>query len=215
MFGNTTPCVDRCRNELTELGYEVLVFHATGAGGRAMESLIDDGLVDACLDITTTEWADQVCGGILSAGTDRLSAAGRIGIPHLIVPGCVDMANFGPADTVPRRYREQGRRLYEWNPTVTLMRTNIEENQTMGRIFAEKANAARGPVALLIPLRGVSILDGDGERFRDRNADRAMFDAIRENLRNDIPFIELDANINDAAFANKAVEMMLELIHKK
>ena len=144
MFGNTTECVDRCRELLEAAGYEVLVFHATGTGGRTMESLIDEGLVDACLDITTTEWADTVCGGVFDAGEDRLSAAGRRGIPHLIVPGCIDMANFGPLDTVPQKYRDAGRQFYEWNPSVTLMRTNVEENRRMGQVFAEKANAATG-----------------------------------------------------------------------
>ncbi|MGB6045820.1 MAG: Tm-1-like ATP-binding domain-containing protein [Pirellulales bacterium] len=212
MFGNTTTCVDACRNALDAEGYEVLVFHATGAGGRVMESLIDEGLVDACLDITTTEWADEVCGGVLSAGKDRLSAAGRNGIPQLIVPGCVDMANFGPADTIPESLKTAGRKFYEWNPAVTLMRTNVDENQKMGQIFAEKANAAQGPVAFLFPLKGVSILDGDGEMFCDREADAAMFKAIRENLRDDIPVVEIDANINDPEFSAKAVQMMLELI---
>lgn len=215
MFGNTTECVDRCRNLLSAAGYEVLVFHATGTGGRTMESLIDEGLIDACLDITTTEWADTVCGGVFDAGEDRLSAAGRRGIPHLIVPGCIDMANFGPLDTVPQKYRDRGRKLYAWNPSVTLMRTNVDENRRMGEVFAEKANAATGPIAILIPLRGVSILDGDGQQFCDRQADNAMFAALRENLKPEIPVVEIDANINDPQFAEKAVEMMLELIQHR
>jgi uncharacterized protein (UPF0261 family) len=212
MFGNTTACVDHCRRLLDAAGYEVLVFHATGTGGRMMESLIDEGFVDACLDITTTEWADTVCGGVFDAGEDRLSAPGRRGIPHLIVPGCVDMANFGPLATVPQKYRDTARTLYEWNPSVTLMRTNIDENRRMGQVFAEKANAARGPVAFLIPLRGVSILDGDGQPFCDRAADNAMFNALKQHLRPGIEVVEMDSNINDAAFAEKAVAMMLTLI---
>jgi uncharacterized protein (UPF0261 family) len=214
MFGNTTQCVDACRAQLDDAGYEVLVFHATGVGGRTMESLIDEGLVDACLDITTTEWADELCGGVFSAGPDRLAAAGRKGIPHLIVPGCIDMVNFGPLATVPQKYHDAGRLFYEWNPSVTLMRTNVEENRRLGEIFAEKANAAKGPTAFLIPLHGVSILDGDGQQFCDRAADQAMFDTLRKHLRKDIPLTELDANINDPAFAQKAVEMMLKLICK-
>ena len=213
MFGNTTECVDRCREALTEKGYEVLVFHATGTGGRTMENLVDDGLVEAVLDITTTEWADEICGGVFSAGETRLDAPGKVGIPHLIVPGCIDMANYGPRDTVPHKFND--RLLYEWNPSVTLMRTNVEENVQMGEIFARKANAATGPIAILIPLKGVSILDGDGERFCDREADQAMFDALKSNLRDDIPVVEIDHNINDEAFSTKAVEMMLELIAKK
>ena len=212
MFGNTTECVDRCREALNEHGYEVLVFHATGVGGKIMESLIDEGLVDACLDITTTEWADEICGGTLSAGPDRLSAAGRKGIPHLIVPGCVDMANFGPMDTVPQALVDQGRHFYEWNPSVTLMRTNAEENQRIGEVFAEKANAAKGPVAFLIPLQGVSILDGEGERFCDRDADEALFQAIRRHRRPDIPVFECDANINHPKFADAAVRCLLDMM---
>jgi uncharacterized protein (UPF0261 family) len=212
MFGNTTECVDACREKLSQAGYEVLVFHATGTGGRTMESLIDEGLVDGCLDITTTEWADEVCGGVLSAGADRLSAPGRAGIPHLIVPGCVDMANFGPIDTVPQQFKDADRLLYEWNPSVTLMRTNVEENQHIGEVFAAKANAAQGPVAFLLPMRGVSILDGDGDRFCDRKADYTLFEAIRMNADAKIPITEVDANINDQAFSRSAVEIMLNLI---
>lgn len=212
MFGNTTECVDACATDLDSKGYEVLIFHATGAGGRTLESLVDEGFAEGVLDITTTEWADTVCGGVFDAGPDRLSAPGRNGIPHLIVPGCVDMANFGGPDTVPQKHRDAGRRLYEWNPSVTLMRTNVEENRQMGEAFAEKANAATGPAAFLLPLRGVSILDGDGERFCDREADQAMFDAIRDNLNAGIPVHEIDCNINDAEFSARAVELMLELI---
>lgn len=210
MFGNSTQCVDACVKSLSAKGYEVFVFHATGVGGRTMESLVSEGLVDAVLDITTTEWADQICGGVLSAGPERLDAPGKMGVPHLIVPGCVDMCNFGPRETVPAKYKE--RLFYQWNPSVTLMRTTKEENEKMGKIFAEKANVAKGPVAFLIPLRGVSIIDGDGQPFCDRETDNAMFDAIKANIRKDIPFVEMDKNINDPEFAAKAVEMMLELI---
>lgn len=212
MFGNTTDCVTACQEALEKRGYEVLIFHATGAGGKTMESLADQQLLTGVLDITTTEWADEVCGGVLSAGPDRLSAPGRNGIPHLVVPGCVDMANFGPIETVPAEFRESGRNLYEWNPAVTLMRTSIEENRRMGEIFAEKLNAATGPAAVLLPLGGVSILDGEGERFCDREADQAMFEALKSNLREGIPVEEIDANINDPEFAKRAVEMMLELM---
>ena len=215
MFGNTTECVGACSETLSASGYEVLVFHATGTGGRTMESLIDEGLVDAVLDITTTEWADEVCGGVFSAGPDRLSAAGRAGLPQLVVPGCVDMANFGGMDTVPQRYKDGTRLFYEWNPEVTLMRTNAEENAQMGRIFADKLNAATGPVAVLIPLRGVSILDGDGELFCDRAADRAFGDALKANLDEGILVREVDHNINDPAFAAAATALLLELIAEK
>jgi len=212
MFGNTTPCVNACMAKLSTEGYEILVFHATGTGGRTMESLVREGLVDAVLDITTTEWADTICGGVWDAGPERLDAAGQLGIPHLIVPGCVDMVNFGSMDTVPEKYRKGNRTFYEWTPSVTLMRTNNEENEKMGKVFAEKANVAKGPVAFLFPLRGVSLLDGDNQPFCDREADRAMFDAVKANLRQGIEVVEMDNHINDPEFAAKAVEMMLALI---
>ncbi len=214
MFGNTTDCVNACMDQLSAKGYEILVFHATGTGGKTMESLVKEGLVDAVLDITTTEWADTICGGVFDAGPERLDAPGQMGIPHLIVPGCVDMANFGGMDTVPDEYKKAKRNFYEWNPSVTLMRTNKEENAKMGKIFAEKANAAKGPVAFLIPLRGVSILDGDGQPFCDREADRAMFDAIKTDLNKGITVTEMDSNINDPEFSAKAAEMMLNLIEQ-
>ncbi len=211
MFGNTTQCVDACRQLLETEGFEVLVFHAVGTGGQTMESLIDQGLVDACLDITTTEWADELCGGVFSAGPTRLEAAGRVGIPHLIVPGCVDMVNFNAPDTVPEQYLNDNRLFYHWNPSVTLMRTNVEENQQLGKIFAEKANQATGPVAFLLPLLGVSILGGEGELFFDPQADNALFDAIKNNVHSDVAVYEIEANINDPVFSEKAVEILLEM----
>ena len=212
MFGNTTDCVNACVEKLSTRGYEVLVFHATGTGGKTMESLVKEGLMNAVLDITTTEWADTVCGGVFDAGPERLDAAGQMGIPHLVVPGCVDMANFGGMETVPDQYQKAKRTFYEWNPSVTLMRTNNEENKKMGKVFAEKANVATGPVAFLLPLKGVSILDGDGQPFCDREADTVMFDTIKANLREGITVVEMDNNINDPEFAAKAVDMMLDLI---
>lgn len=212
MFGNTTECVDACRSQLIELGFEVLVFHATGTGGKTMESLIDEGLVDACLDITTTECADTLCGGVFDAGEDRLTAPGRQGIPHLIVPGCIDMVNFGPLRTVPQHYRDGHRQFYEWNQAVTLMRTNKAENKQLGEAFACKANRARGPVAFLLPKRGVSILSGEGQPFHDPTADQAMFDAIKENVAEGIAVEELDLNINNPLFAQAAVQAMRKLM---
>lgn len=212
MFGNTTECVDACREQLDGRGHEVLVFHATGTGGRTMERMVSDGVVDAVLDITTTEWADTVCGGVFDAGPERLDAPGQMGIPHLIVPGCLDMANFGGMDSVPERYRQAGRTFYRWNPSVTLMRTDAAENRQMGEVFAAKANAAAGQVAFLIPLRGVSILDGDGQPFCDRVADAAFVAALTANLRDDIEVQEVDCNINDPEFAARAVALMLALI---
>ena len=212
MFGNTTKCVDACRSLLDDAGYEVLVFHATGTGGRILESLSDEHLVDAVLDITTTEWADELCGGVLTAGPDRLSAPGRAGLPHLIVPGCIDMCNFGPMSSVPEKFRNGDRQFYEWTPEITLMRTTAVENAELGRIFAERANAAAGPVAFLIPLRGVSMLDADGGLFCDRAADQAFCDAVRSHAKDGIRIKTIDANINDPEFAQAAVALILDLI---
>jgi uncharacterized protein (UPF0261 family) len=212
MFGNTTTAVDHAREILEGKGYEVLVFHATGTGGRTMESLIEDGLIDASLDITTTELADEVCGGVLSAGPERCLAASRAGIPAVLVPGCVDMANFGAPETVPAKYA--GRTLYKWNPNVTLLRTNVEENRRIGEMLGAAANAATGPVAILLPLGGVSMLDSKGHEFWDPEVDRACYDAIKATVKPDISVIELDNNINDPAFAERAVEELLGMLEK-
>jgi uncharacterized protein (UPF0261 family) len=212
MFGNTTTAVDHARERLEAEGYEVLVFHATGTGGRTMESLIADGYIAGSLDITTTELADEVCGGILSAGPERCMAASRAGIPAVLVPGCVDMANFGGIETVPERHRD--RNLYQWNPNVTLLRTSAEENRRIGEMLAAAANAATAPVAFLLPLRGVSMLDAEGGQFWDPEADSACYDAIKANVRPDIPVIEVDANINDPAFSGKVAETLLEMLRQ-
>jgi uncharacterized protein (UPF0261 family) len=210
MFGNTTTCVDHARRVVEEQGYEVLVFHATGAGGRTMESLIADGYSAASMDITTTELADHVCGGVFSAGPERGLAASRAGIPAVLVPGCVDMANFGAIETIPEKYR--GRTLYQWNPNVTLLRTDVEENIQMGEMLAAAANAATAPVAFLLPLRGVSMLDSPGGRFWDPDADRACYDAIKRALRPGIPVYELDHNINDPEFAGAVAQTLLAML---
>jgi uncharacterized protein (UPF0261 family) len=210
MFGNTTPCVDRARAVLEAAGYEVLVFHATGTGGRTMESLITDGYITASLDITTTELADEVCGGVFSAGPERGLAASRKGIPTILVPGCVDMANFGGIATVPEKYRS--RNLYEWNPNVTLLRTDVAENKKMGQMLAAAANAAAGPLAVLLPLKGVSMLDSPGGKFWDPEADAACYAAIRQDLRPGIEVIEADYNINDPQFADLCANTLLRLM---
>ena len=210
MFGNTTQCVDRARGVLESTGYEVLVFHATGSGGKTMESLISDGYFRASCDITTTELADAICGGALSAGMDRCMAAARAGIPTLLVPGCVDMCNFWGIETVPEKYRE--RNLYQWNPNITLMRTNVDENRQIGEWLARAANAAVGPVRILLPLKGVSMLDSAGERFWDPQADQACFDAIKHNLRPEISIQELDYNINDPEFAEACARAVLGML---
>lgn len=212
MFGNTTQAVDHARELLEAQGYEVLVFHATGAGGRTMEGLIEAGFIAGNLDLTTTELADEVCGGVLSAGPDRLLAAARKGIPTVLVPGCVDMANFWGIDTVPEKYRS--RNLYEWNPNVTLMRTNAAENKLIGGMIARAANQSAGPVAVLVPLKGVSQLDSPGGAFWEPEANQACFEAIKSNLNPAIPYIEMDNNINDPEFSARAVELLLGMLNQ-
>jgi uncharacterized protein (UPF0261 family) len=213
MFGNTTACVDAARGILDGAGFEVLVFHATGAGGQTMESLIADGVFQGSLDLTTTEWADQLCGGVFDAGPTRLDAAAKAGIPQVIAPGCLDMVNFGGPATVPDRYK--GRKFYEWNANVTLMRTTPDENAQLGKIIAEKANASRGPVAILLPLKGVSQLDSPGGEFWWPEADTALYDAIKRHANANVEVIELDLNINDPGFADRASHLLMEMLAKQ
>ena len=211
MFGVTTPCVQRARAILEEAGYEVLVFHATGNGGQAMESLIAEGIIAGVLDITTTELADELVGGILTAGPDRLTAAARRGVPQVVSVGATDMVNFGPPDTVPERFRE--RRFYQHNPTVTLMRTTIAENSRLGEEIGRKVAASRGPAAILLPQRGVSAIDRAGEAFDDPAARRALLDAVRRNC-GQIELLDLDLHINDAQFAETAALKLIELMKR-
>lgn len=210
MFGVTTPCVNRVRGLLEAAGFELLVFHATGAGGQAMEQLIRDGFVCGVVDITTTELADELVGGVLSAGPQRLEAAGSAAIPQVISVGALDMVNFGPRDSVPGKFR--GRRLYQHNANVTLMRTTAEENARLGEILAEKANAAKGPAVIVLPLRGVSAIDAAGQPFEDEAADAALFDAIRRHAK--VEVIEMDAHINAPEFAARLAAEMLGLLER-
>ena len=211
MFGNTTAAVTRAQRVMEEQGYEVLVFHATGTGGQTLEDLVESGYVDGVLEITPTEWADELVGGVLSAGPSRLDAAARRGIPQVIVPGCLDMVNFWARDTVPARF--EGRKFYQWNPNVTLMRTTPEENAELGRILAEKANQSSGPVAFFLPLRGISQLDAPGGEFWWPEADQALFDAIKAHVRPDIPVYELDYNINDDEFADAVANKLVAFLN--
>lgn len=212
MFGVTTPCIKTAKAYLEEQGYEVLVFHATGTGGRTMEALVNAGFIKGVLDITTTEWCDELFGGVLNAGPHRLEAAGVCGVPQVVSVGALDMVNFGPMDTVPEQYR--GRNLYKHNPTVTLMRTTKEENIRLGEVIAEKLNAAKSPTALMLPLRGVSAIDGEGQPFNDPEADKALFDTLRANIGSNVELIELDSNVNDDAFALAAAKKLLELMSR-
>jgi uncharacterized protein (UPF0261 family) len=209
MFGVTTPCVTRARERLEELGYEVLVFHATGTGGQSMEALARGGYRAGVLDVTTTELADDLVGGVLSAGPDRLEAAGAAGIPQVVSLGALDMVNFGPRDTVPQRFAD--RNLYVHNPTVTLMRTTPDECAELGRRIGRKLSAANGPTALFVPLRGVSAIDVEGQPFYDPAADAALLAGLRETL-DGVETRELDTDVNDPAFAVAAADRLHELI---
>jgi uncharacterized protein (UPF0261 family) len=210
LFGQTKPCVDRCRNLLNDKGYEVIPFHATGTGGKTMESLIGEGVIQGVLDITTTEIADELFDGVFTAGAHRLEAAGSMGIPHVIVPGCMDMVNFGPFETVPDKYRD--RRLYKSKPTVTLMRTHIEDNKQIGKVVAEKANKARLKPIILLPLKGLSRFDNEGGKFWWPEADKALFDSIKQHVYPEVQVIDLDCHINDDAFSDTAVDKILDLL---
>jgi uncharacterized protein (UPF0261 family) len=208
----TTPCVTAARERLERDGYEVLVFHATGTGGRSMEALVAGGFMAGVLDITTTELADELVGGVLSAGPDRLEIAGKRGVPQVVSLGALDMVNFGPIDTVPEKFR--GRNLYRHNPTVTLMRTTPEECAELGRVIARKLSAASGHVAVFIPLRGVSMIDTAGGPFFDPEADRALKDNLKGGLREDIEVHELDMDINDERFAHAMADRLDELVQE-
>ncbi len=212
MFGVTTPCVTRLRERMDAAGYETLVFHATGSGGRAMESLIADGYIVGVADVTTTEWADQIVGGVLAAGVHRLEAAVNKRIPQVVSVGALDMVNFWGLDTVPEKFRD--RNLYKHNANVTLMRTTPEENRQLGRIIAEKLNAAQDKTVLFLPLKGVSMIDDVDQAFYDPAADQALFDAIRQHIAAHIEVIELDLHINDPAFADAMADRLLSLLGK-
>jgi uncharacterized protein (UPF0261 family) len=199
MFGVTTPCVTRARERLEELGYEVLVFHATGAGGQSMEALARGGFLAGVLDTTTTELADELVGGVFPSGADRLEAAGAAGVPQVVSLGALDMVNFGPRDTVPPQF--EGRNLYVHNPTVTLMRTTPEECAELGRTIGRKLSAAQGPTVLFVPLKGVSMIAVEGQPFFDADADAALFAALRETLADSVEVHEIDTDINNPEFA--------------
>ena len=208
MFGVTTPCVTKAREILEAAGYEVLVFHATGTGGQAMEDLVRGGFLAGVLDVTTTELADELVGGILSAGADRLEAAGHAALPQVIAPGALDMVNFGPPDTVPEKFRN--RLFYQHNPTVTLMRTTTEEMAELGRIMARKLSEARGTTTVIIPTQGVSAIDKTGQPFDSPEARSAWSENLKANIGGNVTVIEMDAHINDDEFATKLAETLLE-----
>lgn len=206
-FGNTTPCVTHARKLLEAAGYEVMVFAATGNGGRILESLVEAGVAAGVLDITTTEWADELVGGVLNAGPTRCEAAARHGVPAILTPGCLDMVNFGEPASIPERFR--GRRFYHHNAQVTLMRTTPEENVQLGKILAEKCNLSIGPVSVLLPLKGLSVISAPGQPFYWPEADAALFESWKRHLLPEIPVREYDGNINDPQFAELCVQELL------
>ncbi|SDS04116.1 Uncharacterized protein, UPF0261 family [Paenibacillaceae bacterium GAS479] len=210
MFGVTTPCVTSVREQLEEQGYDVLVFHATGAGGMAMEELIRAGFIKGVADITTTELADELVGGIFSAGPDRLKAAASMGIPQVVSVGALDMVNFGPPETVPQSFKD--RKFYIHNPTTTLMRTTVAENAELGRRIALKLNESQAGTIVIFPHGGVSLLDRTGQAFDGVEERQALYKGIRDHLRADIPFIETEEDINDPAVATLIAEQLLSMM---
>jgi len=211
MFGVTTPCVTMAREYLEKQGYEVVVFHATGSGGKSMEALTESGYFSGILDITTTEWCDELVGGVLNAGPDRLNAAALNGIPQVVSVGALDMVNFGPVSTVPSKF--EGRNFYEHNSTVTLMRTTVEENAKLGEIIGKKVSQSTGNAAFFIPLKGVSMIDADNMPFEGKEEDKALFQALRENIdQSKVELVEMDNHINDEEFALAMAKKLIELM---
>jgi uncharacterized protein (UPF0261 family) len=198
---------------LENAGYEVIVFHATGVGGRTMESLIESGMVAGVLDITTTEWADELCGGTMRGGPHRLEGAARAGIPSVVVPGCLDMVNFRETASIPERYRM--RTFYQHNPQITLMRTSAAECSELGKILASKLNLSVGPVSILFPLRAISVISAPGQPFHDPEADRALLSSLKQSLRADLAVEEIDCEINDDEFAEQCVKRLLDAMAEK
>ena len=213
MFGVTTPCVDTAREYLEKHGYEVLVFHATGTGGKTMESLIGSGFFEGVLDLTTTEWCDELVGGILNAGPNRLEAAAKYNVPQVVSVGAMDMVNFGAIDTIPVKFKE--RNLYKHNPSTTLMRTTIEENKQLGEIIADKLNMSKSLTTLMLPLKGVSMIDQEGQAFYGKEEDEMLFNTLKSNIDSDkVDIIEMNNNINDEEFALSAAKKLIELINE-
>jgi len=213
MFGVTTPCVTQAQKYLEDRGYEVLVFHATGVGGTLMESLIDKGYFKGVLDITTTEWCDEVVGGVFAAGPNRSEAASRNKIPQVVSVGALDMVNYGAYDTVPDKFA--GRNLYKHNPTITLMRTSVEENREIGKRISEKLNMADGDTALLLPLGGVSSIDVPGGPFYGPDENAELYKTLKENVGSQVEVFEFNCNINDQEFAEFAAQKLIDMMESK
>lgn len=211
MYGVTTPCIMAAKEYLEKQGYEVIIFHASGTGGRIMESLINSGIVDGVLDITTTEWIDEICGGIMAGGKERLDAAALNGIPQVVSVGAADLITFGTRDSLPEKY--EGRTIYMHNPSITVVKSNIEENIKFGITVGEKLNQCKAPCALMLPLRGISMNDIEGSPYYGPDEDRALFLALKEVIDNPfVEIIEVDAHINDQTFAIQAAQKLISLM---
>lgn len=211
MFGNTTRCVEHARQLLEKQGYEVIVFHATGVGGKTMEALIDSGMVAGVFDVTTTEWADELVGGVMPGGPHRLESAAKNGVPAIVTPGCLDMVNFGEPASVPGQFKN--RTFYQHNPQVTLMRTTPQECRQLGKLIAEKLNASRGEVRFLFPLKAISVISAKCQPFHDPDADNALLESLRESLAPNVRFETVDCEINDPVFAERCVSELLNAMH--
>ncbi len=224
-FGTTFPCVERAKGLLEEMGFEVIELHASGAGGMVLEELVRSGEVSGVLDITTSELVDDLVDGTYSAGPHRLEAAGAMGVPQVVSLGALDFGNFGPKESVPQRYRD--RHFFFYTPSVTLMRTNVEENQILGKRIAEKLNVSRGPAAVIIPTKGFSVLDRAGGKkmttidgtvsgeWHDEAANSALIESIKHHLdASKVRCVEVDAHLSDPAFAEAAVQLLAELMKK-
>lgn len=210
MFGVTTAGTQAARRRLEEHGYEVLVFHATGSGGESLEALVRAGYLKGVLDLTTTELADDLVGGVMSAGPRRLTAAGDMGIPQVVSVGALDMVNLGAPETIAPEFR--GRKLYSHATTMTLMRTTAEESAELGRRIAQRLNASTGPVAVFLPMRGISAMAVPGGPFHDADADDALFSAIERNLDPKVTLVELDTDINDEKFGTAMADRLIAML---
>jgi len=210
MFGVTTPCIKALTEQLNN-DYDCLVFHATGTGGRSMEKLADSGMLSAVLDLTTTEIADMLVGGVLAATEDRMGAVIRSGVPYIGSVGALDMVNFGAENTVPAKFKD--RLFHVHNPQVTLMRTTVDENRQFGQWIAAKLNQMQGPVRFFLPEAGVSMLDAKGQSFYNPEANQALFEALESGVKvtPDRQLIRVPANINDDAFVTAVLEQFRQL----
>jgi uncharacterized protein (UPF0261 family) len=212
-LGITTPAAMKCQERLEAQGYEVMVFHTTGMGGKAMEELIAEGVISGVLDLTTTELMSQMLGSTFVSGPDRLETAGRLGVPQIVGPGALDMVAYAGRPAVPEQYRD--RLLYDHTPALTVMRTSAEENVEAARLIADKVNRAKGPATIVIPTKGFSAYDQKGELFYDEEADAAFVETVQKAVRDSAQVVLIDAHINDDEFAQRVVELFVKMMNGK